>query len=194
MQPRLQPPQAPQRGKRQAPAPILHGGPRPVPVIAAGRAPSLEKAKAPVDHVAARHRLAAVAARWVAALWWGVLLGTLLGLGRVPWPEALAWSCVSALVLWRTIVASLRGSLDYLLEETRIELGMRAPQDRRPAMVSAMARRGYQRHRHQIHLDIFRPRWMMSLLPRVRITWAGPGAVVEGPRILVRTIARIAVG
>jgi hypothetical protein len=141
-----------------------------------------------------RHRPASRLAMALASMWLGVLFGTLLGLGRVPWPEALAWSCISAIIVWRGLATTLRSTFDHLLASVTIELGMGDPQARRGVMVKALHRRGYNRASNSLHADRFTSTRFPGLLPPVKIAWSGPGAIVEGPRLLVRLIARIAVG
>ncbi len=140
-----------------------------------------------------RHRIAWRSGLAVGLLWSAALFGTLWVLGRVPLPEAGLWSLLSGVVLWRTFTPGVRSILDHFLGETGIELGMRDPRATRVAVTKALARRGYDLQRSKLLADTFQARRWQGLNPAIRIAWSGPGAIVEGPRWLVRLVARIAV-
>lgn len=162
------------------------------------RAPPLEvdrrRPADPVDHAHNWRTLATRISLWAGAVWAGALFGTLRGLDRVPWPEALLWSLISGILVWRTIRAGAGRSFQRLLGPTTIELGVSQPQVFREALDAALVRRGYRRCSHRIHVDRYAPVWGVRVLPPLRIAWSGPGAVIEGPRWLVRLAARLAVG
>ncbi len=165
---------------------------------APSRAPPLQPAvRRPtdsVDHAAVRHRLAVRVGLMVGGAWSITLFSTLWYLGRVPLLEAGLWSLLSGAVLWRTFAPGLRSILDHWLGDASIELGMRDPLTARATVHRAMLRRGYVLGRHRLSAETFRPRRWPGLNPALRIAWSGPGAIVDGPRWLVRIVARIAVG
>lgn len=125
--------------------------------------------------------------------WSLALLATLWHLGRVPLLEATLWSLLSGTVLWRTVTPALRALLDHYLRPASIELGMRDPLGARVAVAKALQRRGYVLQRHRLTAETFKPRRWAGLNPCIRIAWSGPGAIVDGPRWLVRLVARISV-
>lgn len=163
------------------------------------RAPPLEthfprrEPPQPTDRARARRRVARWAGAWTGALWAGMLLGLLAGMGRVPWLEAWMWSLASAAVLARTVQTGTHRVLDHLLAECTLELG---PED--PQAFQHRARRRALRYGYELEArlqgDTFRPRRAPALFPALHIAWSGPGAVLQGPRFLVRSLARLAVG
>ncbi len=136
-------------------------------------------------------------ARWsgtaFGCAWAAVLAGFLLGMGRVPWLEALWWSTVAGLVMGRTMVAVVDRFLGWLLEVRTLEVGPMDPPAFRRALRRRMARLGYTCRSPNLHTDLFEaPR--ARLRPPLRVAWSGPGAVLEGPRFVLRSAGRLAVG
>ncbi len=141
-----------------------------------------------------RHRIAWRVGLCVGGAWSATLFATLWALGRVPLLEASLWSLFSGVLVWRTFAPGLRSILEHWLGHASIELGMRNPPAARIAITAALARRGYTLRRSKLLADAFKPSRWPGLNPELRIAWSGPGAIVEGPRWLVRLVARIAVG
>ena len=160
---------------------------RPQPVVIHGRIETSDPA------VAQRE-----AALWLggaaAAAWGAVLAGVLLGMGRVPWPESLMWSLASALVVLRSVQVGVRRLLGWLLAPCSLELGMSEPALLRRRLPGALARRGYRLDSRSLQRDTYWPARGIGLLPPLAVAWSGPGAIVTGPRWLVRLAARLAVG
>lgn len=146
------------------------------------------------DTVAAQRRVASWSALAIGATWAGVLVGLLLGLGRVPWLEAVVWSLASGFVVFRSVQVALRRTLAWLLAPCMLELGMSDPPRMREALPRALQRRGYRLDRRSMQRDAYAPRRGEQVLPRLTVAWSGPGAIVTGPRWLVRLAARLAVG
>ncbi len=160
------------------------------------RAPPLESLlRAPRAPALANERERAIAAfgRTVGAIFgtvWAIGLLLLLSwLNRVPALEALLWSTLSGAITGRTVHAIVQGWMRRWFGELRLELGPPDAPSLRKRVPRIARRYGYTLQHHALHGDRFVPRFGRTLLPVLRVHWSGPGAVVEGPRMVVRAIA-----
>lgn len=192
---RTSPAARPARAPRKEPlrrAPLdAARSPRAPPIDAVLRVPT-DTDGAPDDRP--RRRAAAWIGLGTGLVWSGVLLGLLLGLGRVPWPETFLWSALSGLLVGRSAQVGSGRFLAWALAPASVELGMQDPQEMRQRLAAALGRYGYRESRRSLQAERFAPSRLRDLLPPIRVAWSGPGAVVDGPRWLVRVAARLAVG
>lgn len=143
----------------------------------------------------AQRRLVVRLRRWAGAAagaaWTGLLAGLLLGLGRVPVPEALLWSLLAGLAAARVATTASDRAATWLLAPVEAELSLPDPSAYRAALPRRARRLGMATQRSAIDSCRLRATWAPAhAVAPLRAEWVGPGARLSGPRFAVRAAIR----